>query len=491
MDFFNPIELNFLKKLVLERNPFETKQPEKTTFRDPIKDLNEEAESNNYLAKSKSNENLNTINNLDDKQIEEFLKSIQLDNKNPLNLTTTSQLNKPINKQSPINQTPLSQLNQPVTQQSNQPQPISQKSYINPEDLTDKELEEAQERSRKNELFALLSKAVNQFGSGLSGAIASGSGFGAIVPSTKASDEFSDQLLKLANRPVEDVLLKRKQEQEKIKTLTDKQKLELQQRLSDSNSDISKMARQLYEKAMGKKLPENVSAMDIQLAGFDSIVKALVDQETNKIRLEELKQDKIMKSDTKMAERLDKVEEKQKEIEQEYDKAYGLIDRALTDPEALSMLTSSLVKLMEGHSARVSDQDVKRALGVPNLKDIRFEVNKFIGGNLTPEKAKRLHRILNDLKQSNDKHYNELKENMMQKYVNIQKNKGRSEDEIRETFMMQKKKEEQGNQLNTPTIDNMVEKLLPTFKSQYPNESEEIIRSIIKKRLIDKFSNKR
>jgi hypothetical protein len=456
---------DFLSKLPVPTDPFDPFPPSMDTL------------LNSTSPKSEFNFSLN---NLDDKQIEELLKSIQLNNQNTLKQPTTPNLN----KQS-------SQLNKPVTQQSNQPQPISQKSYINSEDLTDKELEEAQERVRKNELFALLSRAVNQFGAGLSGAIASKSGFGAIVPSTKASDEFSDQLLKLANRPVEDVLLKRKQEQEKIKTLTDKQKLELQQRLSDSNSDISKMARQLYEKAMGRTLPDNVSAMDIQVAGFDTIVKALVDQETNKIRLEELKQDKIMKSDMKMAERLDKVEEKQKEVEQEYDKVSGLIDESLKNSAAIPTLARSLVKIAEGHASRVSDQDVKSIFGVSNLKDLDYKINQMIGGTLNTDKANKLRNMINKLKEYNDKHYNQLKENMIQKYVNIQKNKGRSEDEIRETFMMQKKKEGQANQLNTPTIDNMIEKLLPTFKSQYPNESEEIIRSIIKKRLIDQFSKQR
>jgi hypothetical protein len=451
---------DFLSKLPVPTDPFDPLPPSMDTLLNPTP------------PKSQSNFSLN---NLDDKQIDELLKSIQLNNQNTLTQPTTPNLNKQ-----------PSQLNKPITQQSNQPQPISQKSYINPEDLTDKELEEAQERSRQNELFALLSRAINQFGAGLSGAIASGSGFGAIVPSTKASDEFSDQLLKLANRPVEDVLLKRKQEQEKIKTLTDKQKLELQQRLSDPSSDISKMARQLYEKAMGKKLPDNISAMDIQLAGFDTIVKALVDQETNKIRLEELKQDKIMKSDMKMAERLDKVTKEQKETEKLYDETYALIDEALKNPTAVRTLQRRLVLVGEGHAARISNEDVKEIFGVSNVKDLDYKIKEKISGTLNEKKADEIRNMIDKLKKRNDQYYNQLKEDMIQKYINIQSKNKRSEDEIRETLMMQKKKEEQVNQLDMSSINRKVEEMLPFFKQQQPDLSEEQIRAVLTRRFIKK-----
>jgi len=475
MDFFNPIEWEFLKQLVLKRNPFETEQPQKETFRDPIKDLNE---ANNYLAQTKSsNENLNNTSNLDDQKIDAFLKSIKLDNidKKPLKQTTTSKINK-----QPIAQSPTSQLNQPVTQQTNQQQPISQKSYITPEDLKDPELEEAQERARKNELFALLSKAVNQFGSGLSGAIASKSGFGAIIPSTKASDEFSSELLKLANRPVEDVLLKRKQEQERLKTLTDKQKLELQQRLSDPSSDISKMARALYEKAMGRKLPDNVSAMDIQVAGFDSIVRALVDQETNKIRLQEMMQDKIMKSDTKMAERLDKMDQDESKVLKQYEDAYMLINQSLKDPAAVELLGRALIKISEGASARISDKDLKDIFGTSNLDQIREKINRELKGTFSSKKAQELRGIIDRLYNNDKKYYSKLKEDMFNRYVNIQKQKGRSEEELRDILLVPKKETKDDNDAK---INNLVEQLLPKLKENNPNLPDDQARQILRNRI--------
>lgn len=260
-----------------------------------------------------------------------------------------------------------------------------------------------------------------------------GSAIGNAIAGTniKAGEDFAKTLQSRADQPISDVVTKQKVMGDAMEQSMKKLNIKQRETLMDPNSDISKMTRSLYEKSIGQKLPDNISANDIQQAGFDSLVTA-------SMRAAELKQSKLDRADTKQsamqnAFKVTAVNKltgaKQYRDYQNIVQKANQIEDAINNPSGFKDVAAiyAYMKSLDPESV-VRESEFKTAAGVGSLQTkVRNILDKSVSGKtLQPEQRKELMGIAKSLKDVAAKGY----KNFAQPYLNQAKKLEIQEEDI-------------------------------------------------------------
>jgi hypothetical protein len=234
---------------------------------------------------------------------------------------------------------------------------------------------------------------------------------GQTKPIEAADTSVYKSLAEDADRPVKNLLQRRDAASKQMEQEQLGLKTKMAKDLADPNSSISKTARELYSKAIGKSLDNSVSAQQIQNAGFDSVVNAsLRAKELAEARAtrEALHQrDKSDRVIAKAQESLNKLDKEEQEANANIDAAIAMAGEATKSPTAAANLARAVVKAVEGAGARVSDKDAQTALKAGGVsKRAIASLSDVTKGTIPSFQAEDVSRMVNVLKEFNKIKFN-------------------------------------------------------------------------------------
>jgi hypothetical protein len=282
-----------------------------------------------------------------------------------------------------------------------------------------------------NQFIATMAQAAERIGYSLAGANAQ---------VLKPDLTFTNKMMEQAGQPLVDLKEKRKSKLEKME-------LEKEQAKNDPNSSISK----LYRDALAQVSPEmaskvsTMSASEVEKA-FPTISAAINAVESRKSRefvarenaanrqlqrdqmSEEKEQRQQASFQQKFNDSLNKLSKEKADSQSNMDTAYGLADAATKSAASAQSLAKAVVKAVEGAGAKVSNEDVRNALGDAGLSgELISYIQNRASGTIPGYKAEDIKKMLDVMRTIHDKKFNERSLEMVHRQARLS---GKSEEDI-------------------------------------------------------------